>query len=285
MIFDHSRKISHYQERAAYSEYEYDFFTPPLCVQSSGTARWGRKRYFKRDNSGIFGIELITLGNGYLIQNGKEYIINPGEIYLLRKGCNHLYRAGPAGFLHKRFITLIGSMLDQTLQNLGLFSCDFIKPSDPVVLKKLFHDIDKLIVTKPSGYSITASTLAYRILLELSRSVRPRLPGSINAAIEFMQQHLRESLTCFDFAHAAGLSPTHFNRLFRKHIKTSPMSYFNEQRLSWARHLLDNTQLSVKEIAITVGYDDPFYFSARFRKSMGVSPRLFREKKIAVRNS
>jgi transcriptional regulator GlxA family with amidase domain len=48
------------------------------------------------------------------------------------------------------------------------------------------------------------------------------------------------------------------------------------ERLNRARQLLGWTSLSIKEIAAEVGYHDPFYFSARFRKHLGKSPRAFR---------
>jgi AraC-like DNA-binding protein len=52
------------------------------------------------------------------------------------------------------------------------------------------------------------------------------------------------------------------------------------QRINRARQLLELTAMSIKEIAAEVGYENPFYFSLRFKKQTGTSPRDYRQKQI-----
>jgi YesN/AraC family two-component response regulator len=59
------------------------------------------------------------------------------------------------------------------------------------------------------------------------------------------------------------------------------MEFVERQRIDRARQLLTMTSLSVKEISRQVGYETQFYFSLRFKKSTGQSPKAFRELAIS----
>ena len=54
--------------------------------------------------------------------------------------------------------------------------------------------------------------------------------------------------------------------------------YINKARIQQAKYLLRNTNLTVNEIAKSVGFEDPFYFSRAFKAYMGVSPKVYKEK-------
>jgi len=77
----------------------------------------------------------------------------------------------------------------------------------------------------------------------------------------------------------SGLSTSHFSNLF--HMKTgySPVSYFLQLKVQQACHYLDFSDMKINQIAMTIGYDDPFYFSRFFSKIMGMSPTVYRNKK------
>jgi AraC family transcriptional regulator, arabinose operon regulatory protein len=51
----------------------------------------------------------------------------------------------------------------------------------------------------------------------------------------------------------------------------------HRQKIAFAKNLLSDTTLLVKEIAAILGFEDPFYFSAQFRKHVGTSPSAYRD--------
>ena len=249
---------------------------PPLLITTAGYAQWKKGSSYARKHSAIFGIELVCAGNAELVQDGKRYLIQSGEAYLLRKNASHSYNTGPEGILLKRFITMEGSALDYLLRISNLWGLDRIRLRSPRRFADLLKKATALLAQNPPGVDILCSTLAYRILLELGHSVRPTLPPVIEKALEYIQQNLHCSLSTRDMCYCLGISQTHLNRLFRQHIQCSPVKFFLQQKLTWAGHLLRSTSLSIKEIAVIAGYDDPLYFSARFKKQFGISPKKFR---------
>ena len=74
----------------------------------------------------------------------------------------------------------------------------------------------------------------------------------------------------------AGLSPSRLRHLFRSQTGCSPRNFLEEQRMRRARELLLLSRQTIAEIAYATGFDNPFYFTLRFKKHTGESPRDFR---------
>jgi AraC-like DNA-binding protein len=85
-----------------------------------------------------------------------------------------------------------------------------------------------------------------------------------------------EPLTVADLARAAGLSPAHFSREFRKAYGEAPHQYLLTRRLERAAALLRNTDRSVTEICFDVGLSSVGSFTTSFRRVYGRTPRDYR---------
>ena len=75
---------------------------------------------------------------------------------------------------------------------------------------------------------------------------------------------------------ATGLSPAHLRRRFVAKVGVSPIDFVIERRLARARELLETSPLHINEIAASLGYQDPFYFSRQFKRYFGTSPSSYR---------
>ena len=265
-----------YESASGFYSWEHEPCVPPLMICSSGVARWFGVRSYSRTLSHTFGIELVTAGNALFLQDGKRYQVDPGAVYLLRRGVAHTYRVGPAGYLHKRYVVAEGPALESILRAAGLEGCDYVKVRSRERVVGLLRTIHACLCSKPPGFAQRLSNLAYELIVELGYSLARRYPEPVQAAIDFMERNLGAAVTGEGVARAAGLSQTHFNRLFRQTLGMSAMSFYRQQKYAWARHLLLESSMSVKGIAAALGYDDPLYFSSRFRAWSGHSPRQFR---------
>ncbi len=93
----------------------------------------------------------------------------------------------------------------------------------------------------------------------------------------WMQNNLSNHNISIDaLATLLGMSQRNFNRRFRDATNLPPLKYLQSQRLSEARDLLQNTNLSISEIAYRVGYVDVSYFSKLFRRFSSTTPRKYR---------
>lgn len=122
--------------------------------------------------------------------------------------------------------------------------------------------------------------LAHRMLGHFLRLVEEGAAAAsldaVDRAVRYFHEHLAEPVAIPDVAAACGCSTGHFQRLFRDRTGRSPLAYLTGIRIQQAMQLLTRTSLPVNEIAVQVGFPDPFYFSRRFRQRTGRSPRDYR---------
>jgi transcriptional regulator GlxA family with amidase domain len=92
------------------------------------------------------------------------------------------------------------------------------------------------------------------------------------SVVRQMQAALEEPLEIDRLARDAGLSPRHLERLCARHLGRSPHSLYLELRLERGRGLLQQTGLSVLDVALACGFVSATHFSRRYRACFGLSP-------------
>ena len=102
--------------------------------------------------------------------------------------------------------------------------------------------------------------------------------GDLQKAIEFIEAHFVDEISAEGLAVLAGLSVPHFNRLFRKVLRLSPMEYVLSLRVQEAQRLLATTRSPLSEIASATGFYDQSHFTKRFRKITGMTPLAYRKR-------
>lgn len=98
---------------------------------------------------------------------------------------------------------------------------------------------------------------------------------AIEKTIEFMVHYYQKKVTLEELSQMAGMSVSHYCRLFKRYTGYSPIDYVTHLRMDRAKELLVMSGFRLKSIAQSVGYDDEFYFSRRFKDIVGLSPTQF----------
>ncbi|ENH98038.1 two-component response regulator [Gracilibacillus halophilus YIM-C55.5] len=104
------------------------------------------------------------------------------------------------------------------------------------------------------------------------------IEGMLIQAKDFIDQYYHTQITLEEVATDVGISTYYFSKLFKEYFHVSFVEYLTNKRLEQAKDLLLDQRLPLKEIALTVGYKDPNYFSRVFKKEMGLSPSQYRYK-------
>jgi AraC family transcriptional regulator, arabinose operon regulatory protein len=114
-------------------------------------------------------------------------------------------------------------------------------------------------------------------LLAADRIATPSTRGDVvEQAQRYLREHLGERVSVAELAALTRLSSSHFAALFRRATGVGVLQYQTRLRMARARELLDTTDVAIAEIARTLGYPDPFYFSRRFRSVHGVTASEYR---------
>jgi AraC family transcriptional regulator len=98
----------------------------------------------------------------------------------------------------------------------------------------------------------------------------------VRNVMDVIHARLADPLSLADLASAAGASRAHFARGFRGMTGYTPMAYVQKKRIEKAQELLLETDHSVLEIAVAVGFQNQSHFAVAFRRTTGISPNQFR---------
>jgi two-component system, response regulator YesN len=139
-------------------------------------------------------------------------------------------------------------------------------------IEKILSNIKTIEQLKEYVYDILTTALAFR-----DGQSSSQYTGMIRLAKEYIESHYSDPDLSLDevSAHVC-LSSSHFSMVFSQETGQTFKECLTELRIKKAQELLRTTSLRATEIAYQVGYNDPHYFSAAFKKKTGLSPIEFR---------
>jgi len=163
----------------------------------------------------------------------------------------------------------------------NIWSCGGASPAMDMMLhyirsvqnKSLALDVASVFI-----YSETASATQSQPIISLGRinDIQPRLAAAIN----LMEVNIEDPLSIKTIAEGASLSVRMLEKLFRKHLGTSPVVYYLRLRLQAARRLVLDTNLSIQEISVRCGFNSQAAFSRAFKRRYKYSARDIRNKTL-----
>lgn len=100
----------------------------------------------------------------------------------------------------------------------------------------------------------------------------------VEGAIRFIRHHYQEDISISTVAHELEISEGYLSRMFKKETSYTFTNYLIYYRLRLAMELLMDCRVKVYEVADQVGYSDTAYFSAQFKKIVGLSPSEYQSR-------
>ncbi|MFC4808632.1 AraC family transcriptional regulator [Paenibacillus sp. GCM10023250] len=107
--------------------------------------------------------------------------------------------------------------------------------------------------------------------------VQAGIPAALQEAHQYMTVHAYAPLNMRSLAHSLKLTPVQLTRRFRAAYGMTPSEFVTELRLARACRLLEETTLSIDNIASRCGYENGFYLSRIFRQKRGMTPSFYRK--------
>lgn len=160
-----------------------------------------------------------------------------------------------------------------------------ISLTEPIIRRKItnrFIDTHRLATGSLPHRDLFAMNALEEVLLwcgtQNPRSQAPCWDERVQAVIDYIFDHLAETLTPAVLAQSSGLSPSRLVSLFRDEMGLTPRKFLEQQRLLRAQKLLERTSHTISAIAAEVGFDNPFYFTLRFKQHTGFAPTDWRRR-------
>jgi AraC-like DNA-binding protein len=134
------------------------------------------------------------------------------------------------------------------------------------------------------GYRAMVTSFMRELIVLLIRSYKEKsgspsgFAANVTNLINYVKDNYRSQLNMDVLTGISGMSESHVLRSFKQYLGCSPFQYINRLRLSAATDALIQTDRSITEIALDLGFNDSNYFTRSFRKHLGLSPREYRYK-------
>lgn len=230
-----------------------------------------------------FALHCVANGSGFYEIGDKRYEIEKNQIFAFFPGAKIKYGPNPDDPWEYRWINFLGVKAKDFLEN-AKFS-----PENPVYAFKStsLHEAFKKILnaSNQSTRDLLAISSLYEIFAILidERQSKQTESGSIresyiSEAISFISKNYSNSdLSIIMLADKLGLNANYLSRLFKQETGIPFVKFVHKFRMQKACEYLEKTNYSNKEISSLIGFDDPFYFSKKFKEDTNMSPHEYHE--------
>lgn len=229
----------------------------------------------------------ITQGQGeFRSAHTHSVPIDKGTVILLRPGELHSYQPSAATGWIEHYIGFAGGTFDRMLHLLDLDKgCQLWKIGLNNELTRLYERAfeiasDKKIAPQPLLTGIVCHMLGLLNYAVRNHPDKPTMDRRLEQAIEkakiIMEERVAEELDLHELASELNLSYSWFRKTFKEHTGHAPAKYFQQLKLRRAERMLAETQMSIKEIAYSLGYKSTEHFFALFKRNSGFTPTAYR---------
>ena len=254
------------------------FYTVPRA----GHLIAGQKHHIKRNHFPGHELILCLRGKGWTRIEGRLHKVEPGDLLWINCHRPHEHGAVLEEPWEVYWIRTEGPRLAQMAELLYVGESPVIRGVDMESARRIYCELFGLISDESPGspariHAQVAQVLALAFCARQQAGASdPEVPRSLKRPVETMKMLYFERHTVESLSQIAGLSPTHFSRLFKEAFGTSPIDWLRRERISQAKRRLADTSDDIKEIAEQVGYNDRYFFSKDFKKHTGITPSQFR---------
>lgn len=269
------------------------FYAPqtklPFYLEMAGISYCDGTYRMERQNSAETVIEYVVEGRGYLNVNGENYAATAGDVYILRKKTTHTYWSDARYPWVKIFFNIRGSLAEKILDDYQLggpgrvvLEADGLEQD----FRGMLEGLQDSTVGQTERFD-RATVKFLEIVIKLTNMQRAAgvykddlmsVEKEMNTLMEYITMNPRRIVSNQELADTIFRSKDYVIKRFFANFGVTPYDYQIQQKIFSAKNMLANRNLSVKEIADALGYEDQHYFSYMFKKRCGMSPTQYRKK-------
>ncbi|MCL1964306.1 MAG: AraC family transcriptional regulator [Firmicutes bacterium] len=226
-------------------------------------------------------LHYVTAGRGVYTAEGETYRPMAGDMFLARPGETITYAADEEDPWSYCWVGFHGLDADALLKQTDFSLRRRMLAFGHDTPAKLLTDIYRSAGGQPCEVvRMTGKLYVFLAWLMESAKAEPREKHQasrehVRLACEYIANNFSRPISVEDVARFVGVCRSRLYRAFAENMNTSPTQYLARFRMQQACLLLTQTDLSVKAVAFSVGFEDPLYFSRRFREVVGCVPSRY----------
>ena len=227
-------------------------------------------------------IHLVVSGKGVYQVGGVSHTLQEGDLFLAKPNQLITYAADESDPWEYYWVGFNGACASKLVQQMPFSDARPVHHcKDLHTVREALYNIYLSRGPEPQCEALMTGYL-YIFMAHMMKEARDTMPNvgssssqSVLAAIKYIQFNYSHDISVDDIAKAVGVSRSHLYRVFMSNVGQSPIDYLTNYRVGEACSLLKSSNLSIAEIAVSVGFFDQFYFSRVFKKVKGVPPSKY----------
>lgn len=267
-------------------EFQKDSFGNQLYITDIGFYP-SAKFHFRERNGGADQYILIYCrqGRGWVEHEGVRYDVSEEQFFIIPAKESHSYGASADQPWTIYWLHFSGSFASIYANGYArpttIYSDRNIKSSDLVVdFEHIYETLKKGYSKENVRYAISKlysflGTITYMSVFR--GDLQDQKSDIVELAIRYMNDNLEKKLNIKELSKYLGCQNSNaLSSQFKQRTGYSLLSYFNHLKIQEACNCLDYTDMTITQISIKIGIEDPYYFSRLFTLIMGVSPTKYR---------
>ncbi|MDR2631540.1 MAG: AraC family transcriptional regulator [Spirochaetaceae bacterium] len=225
-----------------------------------------------------FQILYITKGKGIFGTESRTYTVVPGSLLLILPGIKHFYKPVFEIGWHEYWAGFKGGFYSKLMEE-GILSPEhvFFEVGLHNNIVSIFAQILDEARTQQPLYQLKACSGVLALIAEmLTHERRSEQPNYYQKIVEkakyFMETNVFKAINVPDISEQIGVSPSKLNEIFKTYTSMTPYQYYIHIKIHKAEDLLEQDNVTVKEVAFHLGFEDQYYFSRLFKNKTGVAP-------------
>lgn len=212
----------------------------------------------------------------FTMENGQIYEAGPGDILFLAKDEDYSMTIECE---HYRYIVCNFLFPEKAYR-----SSMHIKTKNSMAFEKEFRKLAQVFAIKAPDWWLNSLSILFKIYGMLVQEQQSQyVPSAARASIQnaraWIQTHLADPELSVSFLAAqAKMSEVHFRELFRDLYHITPAKYITQERIAYAKQLMELKELRLEDIALQSGFSSLPYFCKVFKATTGTTPAVFRQK-------
>lgn len=231
-------------------------------------------------------LQLTTFGQGSVFDGHKTFTVKRGQLLLFYpNSVQYYHRYINSQYWHYKWIYFMPNpKLNKWLNwsnkkaNIGRIKINDNRYFQEI--SQLFSKIDMELKSSSFFKEDVATTLLEYLLMKCISAeeieIVPLIDHRVLSTCDLILSNLASNDSIDSIAKTVFLSPSRLSHLFKQSLGISLIQWRESQRISEAKKLLYFSNISILNIAKSLGYDDSLYFSKIFKKHTGLSPTEFR---------
>ncbi len=225
-----------------------------------------------------FQLVYITKGQGTFSAGDREYTVMPGSMMLVLPGMKHKYKPVYEIGWEEYWVGFNGDFFHRLARE-GILSRDhiFFEIGLHDYILGSFNQIFDEVRTQRPLFQLKACEGIFSLLAEiLTHERRKEQPNYYQTIVEkakyLMESNIYGAINLSNISGQIGISSSRLNEIFKTYTSMTPYQYYIHVKIHRAASLLEQEDLPVKEVAIRLGFEDPYHFSRLFKNKTGVAP-------------